>query len=84
MGSAGALSPSLRKRHDDTDCFQPKSLTTKLLKFFYKLFYDVAPHLLAAAIFLVSHVDITLKMNQLTHGESLLKDLNNLWLIVFD
>jgi hypothetical protein len=39
---------------------------------------------LATAIFLVSHVSITLKMSQLTHGESLLKGTSKLWLIVFD
>jgi len=39
---------------------------------------------LAAAIFLVSHIGITFKMNQLTHGESLLKGLDKLWLITLD
>jgi hypothetical protein len=39
---------------------------------------------LTPAIFLVNHVGITLKTNQLTHEENLLKGLNNLWLIVFD
>jgi hypothetical protein len=42
------------------------------------------PHFLTATIFLVSHAGITLKMNQLSQGESLLKGLNKLWLIVFD
>ena len=39
---------------------------------------------LAVAIFLVSHIGIALKMNQPTRGESLLKGLSKLWLIILD
>ena len=42
----------------------------------------MVPRFLAAAIFFVGHVGITLKMNQFTHGESLLEGLNKLWLII--
>jgi hypothetical protein len=58
--------------------------SARILKFLYKLSCNVVPHFLAAAIFLVGHVGIALKINQPIHGESLLKGLNKLWLIIFD